>query len=178
MKWMQSVSLAVLLSLGPLGSPAQAGSLTDPEVAALKADIKELYQYFETGQAEPFVDKSHRSLVTKAGGREALVQLTREALRFVASLEPKYLSSEFGTPSEIYAAGSEEVSIVPRRSRMEIRGKILKTESFLVAVRKKGGGPWTYLDGAGLRDNPRMLDEMLPELERGIVLPPNTLEFE
>jgi hypothetical protein len=179
---MHSIRRAVvgllLAASGLLASPAVAGSLSDREVTVLKADITELYRYFETGQAEPFVDKSHRSLVAKAGGREALLKLTRDALRTVLDMKPKFLSSEFGTPSQIYAAGGEEACIVPRRSRIEIQGKVLRTESFLIAVRHKGGGPWTYLDGAGLRDNPLMLEELLPELERGIVLPPNTLAFE
>jgi hypothetical protein len=54
----------------------------------------------------------------------------------------------------------------------------VKTESFLIAIRRKGDSEWNYLDGAGLLDDPRMLDDLLPELESGIVLPANTIEVE
>ncbi|NJM92502.1 MAG: hypothetical protein HC861_07660 [Rhodospirillaceae bacterium] len=47
----------------------------------------------------------------------------------------------------------------------------------MVAVRKPGTRDWKYFDGAGLRKQPEMLYQLVPELERGISLPPNMVEL-
>ena len=61
--------------------------------------------------------------------------------------------------------------------KMSLAEAVLNTGiGYLVAVRSKDGGAWTYLDGAGLRTRPGLLYRLLPDLERDIPLPPNTLE--
>jgi hypothetical protein len=158
--------------------PCLAGSLSERDLAALKAEVARLYRSFEAGDATAFVDKTHASAIAQAGGRKAFLETVGEAIRMVEETGVKYLSSELGTPTRTYDAGDEEVCFVPRRSRMEIQGKTLRIASFLVAIRPKGGGAWTYLDGVGLRDNPRMLEELLPRLTTDLELPPNTIELE
>ncbi len=65
---------------------------------------------------------------------------------------------------------------MPRTSIVQIEGKKAKSTTFMVAIRQKGGTEWKYLDGAGLIKNPDYLYRFLPDLERGIELPPNSVE--
>ena len=43
-------------------------------------------------------------------------------------------------------------------------------------LRRIGGSGWAYLDGTGLQDNPRLLRQLLPALEPGVILPKREIE--
>jgi hypothetical protein len=60
---------------------------------------------------------------------------------------------------------------------MQVNEKKAKGTSFLIAIRRLGGTEWKYLDGSGLRNRPELLYELLPDLERGIALPPSKFEL-
>lgn len=159
-----------------LATPAISGTLSAVEAEGLRAEIAAMAASFERGDAEALVAKTHPSLANLVGGQEAFAQSVRRAVEQLRETGIKFLSAEVGTPTETYPAGSEEVCFVPRVSVMEVQGKKVKSTTFMVAVRYSATRDWKYLDGANLRQQPDLLYLLLPELERGIALPPNTVE--
>lgn len=168
--------LASLLLYALLSSGVSAAPLTAADVQSLRSDIASMTAAFERGDAEPLIARTHPSLKAMAGGPDAFAELTRHALAQLRDIGISFVSQEVGMPTEVYQAGEEEVCFVPRVSVMAVNGTQMKSTTFMIAIRSKGGTTWTYLDGAGLRKNPEMIYQLLPGLARDVPLPPNTLE--
>lgn len=172
---MQNAAVAVAL-LCLMANAAFAGTLSAADAENLRADVATLTISVERGDAEPLIARTHPSLHKLAGGPDEFAKFTREAVEQVRQIGVKFLSSDVGAPTQTYPAGDEEVCFVPRTSVMELQGKKVKSTTFMIAIRRLNSSDWKYIDGAGLRDNPAMLYQLLPRLERGISLPPNTME--
>ena len=170
------VVVALLMACLVISDGAHAGSLDADDVRMLRSDIEAMTAAFERGDAEPLIARTHPSLKALAGGPEAFAELTRYALKQLGELGISFVSQSVGTPTDLYPAGEEEVCFVPRVSVMALGGRQMTSTTFMVAIRRKGGGTWTCLEGAGLRNNPGMLHRLLPALDQNIALPPNTLE--
>lgn len=166
-----SAALCILLA-----KPALAGPLTAAETEALRTEIAALVDSIEHGDAEAVVRATHPALHEFAGGEQALRDLLRTAMKQFRQMGLRILDDEVGQPTRPYAAGDEEVVFVPRESVMELQGKRMRSITYMIAIRPRAGGAWTYLDGAGLRDTPEMLHQLLPALKRSVPLPPNTVE--
>ncbi len=171
---MLSFMLSMLVAI-----PARAGEeavLGQQDIDVLHADILAMTEAFERGDAGPMIERTHPSLKAMAGGSEAFAEMAHNAVVQLRAAGVTFVSQEIGIPTPLYPAGSAYVCFVPRVSVMEMQGRRMKSIGYLVAVRSKDGGAWTYLDGAGLRTRPGLLYRLLPDLERDIPLPPNTLE--
>lgn len=172
MKKFVAVLFFALISCGY----AIAGTLNEREGVELKAEITEMYGAFARGDAKLLLAKTHESVYKLAGGKDAFEKMTQQAVEQLLNSGVKFISTELGAPTQTYLAGDEEVCFVPRISIMETQGKRTKSTGFMIAIRKRGESEWKYLDGSGLRRGSNLLYMLLPELERGIVLPPNTVE--
>lgn len=153
-----------------------AGTLSAEDAKYVRADVAAITTSFERGDAEALIARTHPSLHNLVGGSDAFAKVTRQSVEQLRQSGVKFLSSDVDTPTKTYPAGDEEVCFVPRTSILELQGKKVKSTTFMIAIRRLGGGEWKYLDGAGLRKHPEMLYQLLPKLERGISLPPNTIE--
>ncbi len=171
------VVAVLLMACTVFSDAAHAGSLDADDVRLLRSDIETMTAAFERGDAEPLIARTHPSLKALAGGPDAFAELTRYALKQLGDLGISFVSQSVGTPTDLHPAGEEEVCFVPRVSVMALGGRQITSTTFMIAIRHKGGTTWTYLDGAGLRDNPGMLHRLLPALDQNIALPPNTLEW-
>lgn len=168
--------LAVLTTCSVAPSLAFAGQLTPDEADALRAEIQTLLEEFNAGNADAFVEQTYAPLQRLFGGTEAFRKITQGTLDQLRASGMKVVSMEQGQPTQTYAAGEEEVCFVPRLGIMEIDGQQLKSTTFMIAIRKSGGDDWTFLEGAGLRNNPKMLQMLLPKLAPDIELPANRIE--
>jgi hypothetical protein len=166
----------VIALCGWLAGPAVAATLSAAEVEKLRAEIVSITTSVEHGDPEPLITKTHPSLHALMGGADNFEQVTRDAVTQIPASGLKFLGSTVGTPTEVYAAGDEEVCFVPKTSIMEYQGRKAKSTNFMIAIRPAKGGAWQFLDGAGLRQNPEMLYQLLPKLQHGITLPENTVE--
>ncbi len=171
MKHVFTLLFALLLSV-----TAHAGNLTKAEATALTAKIDELMAMFERGDPKGLIAETHPSLIKLAGGKAQFEKAAVNAVDEMSKLGLKFVSSENAAPSRTYKAGNEEVCFVPRVSIMELGGKRAKSTGFMVAIRNVGGAQWKFLDGAGISKNPNMIYTLLPKLERGITLPPSSIE--
>jgi hypothetical protein len=172
---MKNLAAALAVSCLVQGA-AIAGTLSTAEANSLRADVSAVTTAFERGDAEGLITKTHPSLQALAGGREAFARLTRQSVKQALQSGVRFLSSEVGSPTQTYPAGEEEVCFVPRTSIMEYEGKKVRSITFMIAARRVGGTDWKYLDGVGLRKHPHMLYQLLPKLQPGVTLPPNTIE--
>ena len=59
---------------------------------------------------------------------------------------------------------------------MEIKGQKLKGTGFMIAVRTVGEKDWKYLDGEILREEPKQLRVLFPDIDLDIELPANRIE--
>ena len=159
-----------------LATTTGAGTLSAKEAENLRADVAAVAASVERGESGRLIESTHSSVLNLVGGPEAFADMTRQAVEQLKQSGVKFLSGEVGTPTRTYSAGEEEVCFVPRVSVMELQGKKVKSTTFMIAVRTVGGDSWKYLDGAGLRDNPDLLYQLLPKLERGVPLPPINVE--
>jgi hypothetical protein len=159
-----------------LGGPAVGATLSEEETGYLRAEITSIMASFESGDAEALIAKTHPSLHPLMGGLEGFEKITRQAVEQLRQTGVKFTSAEVGTPTQTYSAGDEEVCFVPRVSVIELQGKKVKSTTFMIAIRRVGSQEWKYLDGSGLRKNPELLYQLLPQLERGISLPLNMIE--
>lgn len=160
-----------------ISGTAAAGTLSKAEADGLQADISSLLTQFEAGDADALISRTHPSLVALAGGPQAYATLTRGAMAQLMTQGITFVSLDLGQPTPTYPAGDEEVCFVPKVSVVEIEGRRVRSTSFMIAIRNAAGGPWSYLDGAGLKDRPEMLHQLLPTLPKGIALPPNLVEL-
>ncbi|HDS1216990.1 MULTISPECIES: hypothetical protein [Stenotrophomonas] len=164
--------LTLLLSL----PSAFAGDLSPSDAKALREDVRALMTAYARGDADFLIERTHPSLKRLAGGDEAFQAITRDALKTQHSTGVVVISEDVGVPTRTYAAGEEEVCFVPRQSLVRVRETPMRSTTFMVAVRRIGGSGWTYLDGTGLQDNPRLLRQLLPALEPGVILPKREIE--
>ncbi len=169
-----SLVLSMLVTMSAHARDTTA--LSQRDIDTLRADIAAMTDAFERGDAGLVAERTHSSLKTMAGGPDAFAAITRDAIIQLRAAGVSFISQEIGTPTQVYPAGDEEVCFVPRVSVLEIQARRIKSTSYMVAIRPAGGGRWTYLDGAGLREHPGFLHQLLPDLDRGIKLPPNALE--
>lgn len=159
------------LLLATTAPPALAGELTPVESVGLRQDVQAMLTAFAKGDAELIIARTHPSLKRLAGGDETYAQSTRDTVKALHKAGVVIISDEAGVPSRTYAAGDEEVCFVPRQSLLRVRETAIRSTSFMVAVRHVGASQWSYLDGAGLLDNPGMLWQLLPALESDVILP-------
>lgn len=160
-----------------LASSALGETLSDAEANRLRTEVAAITTAFEEGDAGPLIERTHPSVQKLAGGPVAFAEMLREAVEQLRQTGVRFLSAEVGAPTQTYPAGDEQVCFVPRVSIMEIQGRKTKSTTFMIAIRRTGGTEWKYIDGAGLRKHPDLLYQLLPELERGISLPPNKIEI-
>lgn len=156
---------------------ASAGALSTAEANALRADMSALMARFQAGDVDALISRTHSSLVALAGGQQAYEAMTREAMGQVEAQGVSFVSLELGEPTPTYPAGDEEVCFVPQVSVLQVQGRRVRSTSFMIAIRSAAGGPWSYLDGSGLKDRPEMLYQLLPALQRGVALPPSHAEL-
>ena len=155
---------------------AFAGTMSSAEAEALRADVAAIGTAVEVGDAEPVIERTYHTLKDLMGGEEAFAQVTRQALESLRTGSVRFVSTEVGLATETYPAGEDIVTFVPRVSVMEVNGKRVRATSFMIAVRPAAGGQWMFLDGAGLKGHPEMLEKLLPALAKDVPLPPNTVE--
>ena len=154
-----------------------ADELSGDEERDLIDRVEAMYDSYESGDPTDMIAFTHKSLISMMGGKEKYSQVIESGVRLFQEQEIEFLGAEVGIPSQLYDAGEDEVSIVPRISIMTVQGQAIQDRGFVVAIRPKGSvDNWSFLNGAGLRRNRDSLWNLLPNLEKDIDLPINVME--
>lgn len=157
--------------------PLVGGELTKEEISVLKADVDKLLVATQNSQIEPILKKTHPVLFEYYGGKEKFRTIMANAFRSFKELKVKFLERELKDPTETYDAGEEEVCFLPHESVLQIGENKVKSVGFMCCIRKKTDGEWFFLDGAGVRNNEKMLWKLIPKLDKDVKLPANTVEI-
>lgn len=165
--------IAIFCVVAPIASAATLG---EKEAESLRGEVAEMMAAYDRGEIEVLIAKTHPALYEFAGGREALTNTARLALEKIKAAGIRFVSSEVGIPTKLYAAGAEELCFVPRTSVLVAGDRRVRSVDFMIAIRPVGGGEWKYIDGAGLRAYPEFLRTLFPALSSDVPLPPNTIE--
>jgi hypothetical protein len=155
----------------------QAKELTTKESQALSADVQAMLVAFNQGDASLLIDKTHPSVYRPLGGKAAFQQAIKSSVEQLMASGIQSQDMTVGQPSKLYPAGEEEVCFVPVKAVIKMSGTKMKTTNFMVAIRKVGGDHWAYMDGSAFKDNQDELWALLPQLEKGIVLPKFQVEM-
>jgi hypothetical protein len=168
--------LILALLLAGCGGSAPTGELDSADAAALRAAVEMLAKAAAQGDADTVIASTHPALVELAGGPENYAGITRGAMNYLREQGFELLRLEVGSPSRTYAAGKEEVSFVPRVMDLQLGEAKVRSTSFMIAIRRVGSKEWKFIDGAGLKRNPEVLQKLLPALDKAAVLPENSDE--
>ncbi len=167
--------LALLLLLSSPLLAAEPVTLSASEQKALVQQAKVIADAFKAGDADTLIKATHPAIEKLFGSREVFETTSRDAIRQFAS-QVKLESMEYGKPTAVYDAGTDDICFLPTSSVYVLGDKRLKSTGFLIAGRAKGSADWRFLDSAALRKDPAMLGTLFPGLPKDIALPPNTIE--
>ena len=96
------------------------------------------------------VDLTLPLLVTRMGGREAMIAHMQEGMQ--AGKGPRLTRIDIGEPT-IHDRGAVVYAIVPMRLHFKVMLFVPDSQSsYLLGVSSDRGHDWTFLDGAGLGD--------------------------
>jgi hypothetical protein len=103
--------------------------------------------------------------------KSAFEQEGRAAMAQMKAIGFRIMKAEFGEPTTPYRAGRAIICFLPNTLVMQIRGRLIRTRGYFLAVRSIDGGEWKLLDGAGLDKHHDWLWTMFPDLPRDIQFP-------
>ena len=157
-------------------SGAEPARLSVGDHASLMQKAEAAQRAFESSDAEGIIRCTHPAILKFFASREQFEAVTRQAIqsaRGEASME----SSELGTPTGLYASGTEDVTFLPKTMIVRVGDKRARSVSFLIAARQKGTQDWLFLDSASLRKDPSLLWKLFPDLPKDVVTPTNRVEL-
>lgn len=161
----------VVLGVAQWTWSAEGTPLSAEEMAGLLKRAQASQDAFDKGDADTVLALTHRSIVKLVGSEEKLEKAMRQAVKEFSGKFP-VISREWGEPSPLYVAGTEEICFLPRTTVIQGSEQRVRVTGYIVAGRKRGTGDWLFLDGAGFKEKPEILWQLFPELPRGIVAPP------
>ena len=150
--------------------------MSDDDFALVQQDSEIMVNAMFNGQSSTFINKTHPALFPYLGGKDNFTTFLEAALSEIQQMDLKLIKSELLDPSPYYRVGNELLAIIPRVQIMQVQEQKIKSIGFLIAV-KDPNGQFTYLDGSGLKNEPKVLWEMFPDLPTDLELPTNTTEM-
>jgi hypothetical protein len=165
-------AVAMMLHVMAIAAPLGAN-----DAKALEKRAKQVSAAFDAGDAEAIAQMTHPSLFKMMGGREKMVEITKNGINQLKAMDAQVVESELGVPTEAHTAADEIVCFYPRTTVMRIGEKRMKSTGFLICVRKAEGGEWLFLDGSGLHENPGLLRKLLPAVPPDVTPPVSKVEM-
>jgi hypothetical protein len=168
-------ALTIALCLAIYAMPLSAiEDFSDKEREAVAKEVSAMMESFNEGDVKALIAKTHPSIYKLAKGKENFDATLLAAAEQIVELGVTIESSEIGLPTKLHKAGKDLVCFVPKTTLMSIKGQLVKSVSYMVAIKGKDG-VWRYLDGAGARRNPDQLWTLLPDLPKDVEVPENSI---
>lgn len=142
----------------------------EPDKAEVKRLAEKIAKATRENDAETIVDYTYPGLVEFAGGRKAMIEITRQSLKLVKDDGAAIEKFEVEEPDEFYVEGKNTFAIARTELAMTVQGKTIGGKSFLLAISPDAGKTWTFLDGNGFQDK-KLMNKILPKLPEKLVLP-------
>jgi hypothetical protein len=140
------------------------------EAAAVKEKAEEVCKLFLKGDFAKFADLTHPAVVKEAGGRDKIIELLTMKVKDLKDRGIEFVSMKVADPTDAATAGDERYVVVPYALEMKVPDGKATVKTYLLAVSSDKGKTWTFVDGAGLKDD-AMRKKVLPNLPEALKLP-------
>ncbi|MGE3808148.1 MAG: hypothetical protein AB7K24_26090 [Gemmataceae bacterium] len=164
--------IVMLCAAGCAEKPASSSPKQEPPLASeqqlanVRRDAESLSQAFLKKDFGRAVDLTYPLIVAELGGREKMIALISRP----KGIELKGM--KLGTPEGPVEAAGKWYVIYPYTMSAEVPGRRpLQTQTFHIGVSSDGGRSWTFVDGAGVKQNPAGLKQVLPDFPAQLKLP-------
>lgn len=136
----------------------------------ISKEITKMGTAFNDGNYQYIADKSDSSIIELTGGKANYDAILLQAVTAFKNENIKVDKVDTQPPKESHIIQNKEFCVIPKHTSISINGKTVAGDmSFMLAVRPLDSNEWKYIDGAGLKKNPDMLQILFPEI------PPNKI---
>ena len=172
------VKLRPLLAvLGLLACAASHAATLAPAAAQdLSRRLDELATAFQAHDFERFARETFPGVVAMSGGHDAMIATVRTSFAQMDAQRIVFVSHSSHAETAITDAGRYEVVRVPEDSVLKAGERQVRIVSYSLAVRSKPAGPWTFIGGTGIHNQPQILWDLLPGLPKDFKLPPYSMQ--
>ncbi|HEY6162675.1 MAG TPA: hypothetical protein VI112_15710, partial [Bacteroidia bacterium] len=109
--------------------------------------------------------------IEKLGGRDSAIQKMKRDVEKVEMKGTTVASITLGKPMTIYKAGTELHCLVPMLSVLQFPTYKWFVNSCFLAISKDGGKTWYFIDTTSVKWGPKILSEVIPSRNPGMLLP-------
>lgn len=150
--------------------PCFAMAADDELKAKVKKDITTLSEATVKGDATVVADLTHPGIHDLIGGRDKLIEVTKNVLKQLDAVGLKMDSYKVGDPSDIVKTDKEMYVVVPFSIVMKGAPGTITAEGYCVGVSGDAGKTWKYVNG-GDRNGEKLIQQILPNLPKDLKLP-------
>ena len=138
----------------------------------ISPDLLKISEELKNNHYDILKQKTHSSLIQFSGGEHAYAELLDVAKSFLDQANIKIMDVQLKPPLDSYQVGNEELCFIPKQISMKMAGQDIQSPpSFFIAVRPLDAHVWTYLDGAGLQQDPQLIFTLFPSFPKEVTLP-------
>lgn len=156
-------------------SPKPGGDDVTEKVVTLAEQIA---QATRDKDNEFIIDRTHPKLIEFAGGRNKMLEILDKALEPMKAKGITIADYKISRDVNIRRQGKDIYVVLPTVLDLNYQGRIMRTDSFLLAISEDAGRTFTFLDGSGAAKNRSMLKRLLPNLPDDFTIPTPSLPRE
>jgi hypothetical protein len=155
----------LLLFIGVFGNGFAQGQ--NPELIVSQA--RNMADLLLAKNFTAYSDYIYPGIVMMAGGKETLIEGTKNAMEGMVANGVSIAKISFGVPEKILVVGNEWQTTIPQVVEMKHEDKTIIAEYSLIAISNNNGQHWYFIDTRGKRLE--ILRKSLPNLSADLVLP-------
>ena len=125
----------------PLPAPGSVSSASTDESARVQEDYRRYTLAAESGDWDTIFSLTHPKVIEASGGRDAMRQQARPAVKVV--------SISFPTAPTFLKGRENEYVVVPWTMVISAGERRIEATGSQLGVRSSGSSQWTYMDGSG-----------------------------
>jgi hypothetical protein len=147
----------------------------DPQTERIRKLAAENSAALTSGNYARLVDLTYPKVVGIIGGRDKMIETLRRGNEDMKAHGGAILGAEVSEPKEVVTAGDKQFAIVPMTVRVRVLEGTFRSKSFLIAISEDRGKTWTFIDGAGIIQEPgkerEKLAQVVPDFPTQLSLP-------
>lgn len=152
--------------------PHPINALSQADSAQLKNDISAMEQGLQTGNFAAIAKRTYAPLVASQGGQTKFQNGLKRAFTQAQQRGVKILGTRYANPQGLYETPAHLVYLIPKETIIQTPKQHIGQRAYLIAVKDKSRGQWSYLDGSGFAKNPNAAKKVLPNAPESLNLPP------
>ena len=118
------------------------------------------------------LDRTHPKLIELAGGRKKLLEQMNKALAPLKQQNITIASFTVSNSVTVRQVDRKIFAVLPTTLDLNYQGRIMRTDSFLLAVSEDAGQSFSFISGSEATKNRDMLKRIIPDLPNDLAFPP------